>query len=73
MIFAHGPTDTFSKHRTSDRGARSINLLNYVKNVPPPKTAKYFDVVSANVSKIEIIFMKQPMNLLKCESRSVQQ
>eukprot|EP00795_Rhopilema_esculentum_P003452 gene3452-1831_t len=50
VIYAHGPTDTFSKHRTSDRGARSINLLNYVKNVPPPKTAKYFDVVSANVS-----------------------
>eukprot|EP00795_Rhopilema_esculentum_P003456 gene3458-1835_t len=49
VIYAHGPTDTFSKHQTNDRGARSINLLNYVKNVPPPKTAKYFDVISANV------------------------
>ena len=48
IIYAYGKDDEFSYH-SINRGARSLNLLNYVKNAPPPKTAKYFDAVNKNV------------------------
>ena len=55
MIYAYGHTDNINYHHGL-RGARSLNLLNYVKNAPPPASAKYFDVVSKNVSRI-LIFL----------------
>ena len=42
-------SEIFIKQHTA-RGAKSLNLLSYVKNSPPPKDAKYFDVVNQNVS-----------------------
>jgi len=48
VIYAFGKDDTLNYHSGS-RGARSLNLLNYVKTGPPPKTAKYFEVLSRNV------------------------
>ena len=48
MIYAFGKDDIF-KYHSMNRGARSLNLLNYVKNAPPPKTAKYFDLVNKDV------------------------
>ena len=55
MIYAFGSSDKFNYHYMN-RGARSLNLLNYVKNAPPPKTAKYFDILSVNV-RIFFLFM----------------
>ena len=48
MIYAYGDTDAIKHH--AKRGAKSLNLKSYVKNIPPPKTAKYFDFLSVNVS-----------------------
>jgi len=48
VIYAFGKDDVLSYH-SGNRGARSLNLLSYVKNVPPPNTAKYFDALSRNV------------------------
>ena len=48
MIYAFGMNDVINYH-SSNRGARSLNLLNYVKNAPPPKNARHFDVLSKNV------------------------
>ena len=55
MIYAFGSSDKFSYH-SMNRGARSLNLLNYVKNAPPPKIAQYFDILSVNV-RISVLFM----------------
>ncbi len=49
VIYAYGQSDDIKYHGSSNRGARSLNLMNYVKNVPPPKTAKYFDVTIQKV------------------------
>ncbi len=50
VIYAYGKTDDVKYHGSKMRGARSVNLMNYVKNVPPPSNAKYFDVKINNVS-----------------------
>jgi len=49
VIYALGTQDVLSYHY-GKRGAKSLNLLNYVKNTPPPTTAKYFDALSRNVA-----------------------
>ena len=49
MIFAYGLTDTVGYHY-GRKGARSLSLLNYVKNKPVSPTAKYFDVKINKVS-----------------------
>eukprot|EP00794_Sanderia_malayensis_P012195 gene12195-13451_t len=48
VIYAYGPTDEISFHHER-KGARSLSLMNYVKNIPP-QTAKHFDVKIRNVS-----------------------
>jgi len=48
VIYAFGKDDAL-KYHSGRRGARSLNLLSYVKNVPPPKNAKHFDALSRNV------------------------
>ena len=48
VVYALGTQDVLSYHY-GKRGAKSLNLLNYVKNTPPPTTAKYFDALSRNV------------------------
>ena len=50
MIFAYGQTDTVGYHY-GRKGARSLSLLNYVKNKPVSPTAKYFDVKINKVSR----------------------
>ena len=35
-----------------NRGSRSMNLLNYVKNTKVPEGVPYFDILQKNVSEI---------------------
>eukprot|EP00112_Aurelia_sp_Birch-Aquarium-sp1_P005363 Seg1607.2 transcript_id=Seg1607.2/GoldUCD/mRNA.D3Y31 product="DBH-like monooxygenase protein 1" protein_id=Seg1607.2/GoldUCD/D3Y31 len=52
VIYAYGDNDEdrLSYHATR-RGARSLSLLNYVKNSPVPASAKHFDVV---INKVKV-------------------
>ena len=49
VIYAYGSKDAIGYHFNT-RGARSVNLMNFVKNVPPPTTAQQFDVVINDVA-----------------------
>ena len=54
LIYAYGAADPIGNqdityHGAANKGSRSMNLLTFVKSFPPPKDAKYFDVLAENV------------------------
>ena len=56
VIYAIGSSDpvgelfsNLQQHGQNKKGARSLNLLNYVKNRPIEAGAKHFDIIHKNV------------------------
>ena len=56
VIYAYGDNDEdVLSYHTTRRGARSLNLLNYVKNSPVPASAKHFDVM---INKVRFFYYR---------------